>query len=128
MENISLCIFRYLIKINASVFVIFFSTAFLRRGMAYKALKNQELAVEDFKSMLKIDPNNKRAKVIPYNSQVVNTGRALLVLSFIPISNLMSDLNISGFVGRNRKFKQAGGLENEEQRSAVKNRRNRKRR
>jgi hypothetical protein len=96
--------------------------------MAYKALKNQELAVEDFKSMLKIDPNNKRAKVIPYNSQVVNTGRALLVLSFIPISNLMSDLNISGFVGRNRKFKQAGGLENEEQRSAVKNRRNRKRR
>jgi tetratricopeptide (TPR) repeat protein len=64
MENISLCIFRYLIEINASVFVIFFSTAFLRRGMAYKALKNQELAVEDFKSMLKIDPNNKRAKVL----------------------------------------------------------------
>jgi tetratricopeptide (TPR) repeat protein len=99
MENISLCIFRYLIEINASVFVIFFSTAFLRRGMAYKALKNQELAVEDFKSMLKIDPNNKRAKVIPHNSQVVNTGRAFFVLSFIPISNLLFNLNISGFVG-----------------------------
>jgi tetratricopeptide (TPR) repeat protein len=63
MENVSLCIFRYLTEINASIFVIL-STAFLRRGMAYKALKNQELAVEDFESMLKIDPNNKRAKVL----------------------------------------------------------------
>ncbi|CAB4016991.1 ---NA---, partial [Paramuricea clavata] len=30
--------------------------------MGYKALKQYELAMENFKSMLKIDPNNKRAK------------------------------------------------------------------
>jgi tetratricopeptide (TPR) repeat protein len=32
--------------------------------MGYKALKQYELAMENFKSMLKIDPNNKRAKVL----------------------------------------------------------------
>ena len=48
---------------HVQVFSLFL-TAFLRRGMAYKALKNQELAVKDFNSMLEIDPKNKRAKVV----------------------------------------------------------------
>ena len=49
---------------QCAIILLFFSTAFLRRGMGYKALKQYELAMENFKSMLKIDPNNKRAKVL----------------------------------------------------------------
>ena len=43
-----------------------FSTALLRRGLAYKGLERYVDAVNDFKSLLEIDPKNKRAKVSLY--------------------------------------------------------------
>lgn len=45
-------------------FPCFSNAAFVRRGIAYKALKQYELAAKDFNSILSIDPKNKRAKVL----------------------------------------------------------------
>ncbi len=46
--------------------LIYFCLALLRRGIAKKSLKQFENAREDFKSVLLLAPDNKRAKVYYY--------------------------------------------------------------
>ena len=69
--------------------------------------------MKDFKSMLRIDANNKRAKV-SCNSQTniselglqgISNARQVIVLLFLANLNVMYVFNISAIVGRNRNFK-----------------------